>query len=55
MRSRGCPSDDRLAPEEHAKLWQIVEDREWFMKMLAEDFRWQLEQIDRELEKKLQR
>jgi hypothetical protein len=25
------------------------------MKMLAEDFRWQLEQIDRELEKKLQR
>ena len=48
-------SDDGLAPEEHAKLWRIVEDREWFMKMLAEDFRWQLEQIDRELEMKLQR
>jgi hypothetical protein len=48
-------SEDGLAPEEHARLWRIVEDREWFMKMLAEDFRWQLEQIDRELEKKLQR
>ncbi len=44
-----------LSQEEHTRLWQLVEDREWFMKMIAEDFRWQLEQIDRELEKELQR
>lgn len=48
-------SDAGLSSEEHAKLWRIVEDREWFMKMLAEDFRWQLEQIDRELEMQLKR
>jgi hypothetical protein len=48
-------SDDGLGAEEHARLWRVIEDREWFMKMLAEDFRWQLEQVDRELEMKLQR
>ena len=48
-------SDTGLTSAEHTRLWKLVEDREWFMKMIAEDFRWQLEQIDRELEKKLQR
>lgn len=41
--------------EQQAELWQLIDSGELFLKMLAEDYEWQLEQIDRELELELQR
>ena len=43
-----------LPVEQTARLWHVIEANELFIIMLAEDYRWQLEQIDRELERKLQ-
>ena len=44
-----------LLPEQQRELWQIVECREWFIKMLARGYEAELEQIDRDLEAALRR
>ena len=44
-----------LSREQRDELWQIIESREWFMKMVAKDYVGELEQIDRELESELAR
>lgn len=41
--------------EQQAELWQLIDAGELLLKVLAEDYEWQLEQIDRELELELQR
>jgi hypothetical protein len=46
-------SDRQLTPEQQRELWQIVDAREWFVKMFAKDYAGELEQIDRELEAEL--
>lgn len=42
-------SDD-LTPAERHELWQSIDCREWFIKVVASDFAAELEQIDREIE-----
>jgi hypothetical protein len=37
------------------ELWQIVECREWFIKVLSSTYEAELEQIDRDLEAALRR
>jgi hypothetical protein len=44
-----------LNQEQRDELWRLIESREWFVKMIAKDYRGELEQIDRELEKELSR
>jgi len=44
-----------LNQEQRDELWQLVDSREWFVKMVAKDYRSELEQIDRELEAELTR
>jgi hypothetical protein len=46
-------SDRALSPQQHTELWQIVDAREWFVKMIAKDYAAELEQIDRDLEAQL--
>ena len=41
--------------EQERDLWQIIDCREWFLKMVVCDFGAELEQIDRELEAELRR
>ena len=41
--------------EEQAELWQLIGAKEFFIRVLAEDYSWQLELIDRELEMEFQR
>ena len=44
-----------LNQEQRDELWQLVDSREWFVKMVAKDYRSELEQIDRQLEAELTR
>jgi len=44
-----------LSPQQLAELWQIIDAREWLVKMISQDFAAQLEEIDRELEAELSR
>jgi len=44
-----------LSDMQRSELWHLVDSREWFIRMLAKDYREELEQIDRELESELQR
>jgi hypothetical protein len=44
-----------LPIEQQRELWQIVECREWFIKMLSPTYEAELEQIDRDLEAALRR
>ena len=44
-----------LSSVQEQELWQIVECREWFIKMLARAYEAELEQIDRDLEAALRR
>ncbi len=48
-------SENYSTVEQQAELWQLIDNGELFLKVLAEDYEWQLEQIDRELELELQR
>jgi hypothetical protein len=50
-----CRSERNLSPQQQAELWQIIDAREWFVKMVSQDFAAQLEEIDRELEAELSR
>ena len=43
-------TDRSLTDERRAALWTLVDSREWFLKMVAEDYSAELERIDRELE-----
>lgn len=45
---------NHLTVEQQAELWELVDAGELFIRMMAEDYSWQLEQIDRELEMELQ-
>jgi hypothetical protein len=48
-------TERNLSPQQQAELWQIIDAREWFVKMVSQDFAAQLEEIDRELEAELSR
>jgi len=48
-------ADERLSYTQRRELWQIVDVREWCLKMLVRDFPAELEQIDREIEHELRR
>jgi hypothetical protein len=47
--------DRALTPQQRDEWWHLIDAREWFVKMVAQDFTAQLEQIDRELEAELSR
>ena len=46
-------TERNLNQRQQAELWQLIDAREWFVKIVAPDFVGQLEQIDRELEAEL--
>ncbi|CAN0515435.1 unnamed protein product, partial [Phaeothamnion confervicola] len=48
-------ADDRLPHAQRVELWQVVDCREWCLRMLVEDFPQELERIDREIESELRR
>jgi hypothetical protein len=48
-------TDSNLSQRQEAQLWQLIDTRECFVKLVAQDFVSQLEQIDRELEAELRR
>lgn len=43
-----------LTVEQQADLWELIDASELFIRMVAEDYSGQMEQIDRELERELQ-
>jgi hypothetical protein len=47
--------DEGLSAEQRTELWQVVDCREWCLKMLVKDFPAELERIDREIEHALRR
>ena len=48
-------ADDGLTNTQRTELWQVVDCREWCLKMLVQDFPAELERIDREIESELTR
>jgi hypothetical protein len=48
-------ADSALSRTQRAELWQIVDVREWCLKMLVTDYPAELERIDREIEQELRR
>jgi len=46
-------ADEGLSYNARAELWQVVDCREWCLKMLVDDFPEELERIDREIEDEL--
>jgi hypothetical protein len=48
-------ADEGLSRTQQRELWQIVDCREWGLKMLVPDFHAELERIDREIEDALRR
>ncbi len=48
-------SERALNRNRRAELWQFIDSRELFMKMLSENFAGELERVDRELERELSR
>jgi len=46
-------AERNLSRTQRAELWQIVDIREWCLKMLVADFPAELERIDREIENEL--
>jgi hypothetical protein len=48
-------ADDGLTHRQRTELWQVVDCREWFLKMLVKDFPAELERIDREIENELRK
>jgi hypothetical protein len=55
VRARIALAADDISPERRDWLWQLIDCREWLIKLLTKDFPAQLEQIDRELEAALRR
>ena len=48
-------ADEGLTYNQRTELWQIVDCREWCLKMLVRDFPAELERIDREIENELRK
>ena len=48
-------ADEDLTYIQRTELWQVVDCREWCLKMLVQDFPAELERIDREIENELRR
>lgn len=48
-------AEQNISRMQRSELWQIVDCREWCLKMLVADFPQELEQIDREIEHELRR
>ena len=48
-------ADEGLTYHQRTELWQVVDIREWCLKMLVQDFPAELERIDREIENELRR
>ena len=48
-------ADDGLSYHQRRELWQVVDCREWCLKLLVQDFPAELERIDREIENELRR
>ena len=48
-------ADSTLSHAQRLELWQIVDCREWCLKVLVPDFAEELERIDREIEHTLRR
>ena len=48
-------ADEGLTYNQRTELWQVVDCREWCLKMLVQDFPAELERIDREIENELRR
>jgi hypothetical protein len=48
-------ADEGLSYNQRRELWQVVDCREWCLKMLVQDFPAELERIDREIENELRR
>jgi hypothetical protein len=48
-------ADEGLTYVQRRELWQVVDCREWCLKMLVQDFPAELERIDREIEHELRR
>ena len=48
-------ADEGLTYNQRHELWQVVDCREWCLKMLVRDFPAELERIDREIEHELRR
>jgi hypothetical protein len=48
-------ADQDLSPTQRAELWQIVDCREWCLRMVVVDFADELERIDRDIEHELRR
>ena len=46
-------ANDGLSYTQRRELWQVVDVREWCLKMLVQDFPAELELIDREIEHEL--
>ena len=46
---------EKLPAQRQDALWQGIDCREWFIKMVADDFRAELEVIDRMIEAELRR
>jgi hypothetical protein len=46
-------ADQGLSYAQRAELWQVVDCREWSLKLLVADFPAELERIDREIENEL--
>lgn len=44
-----------LSDAQRSELWNLVDSREWFIRMVAKDYIAELEQIDRDLEAELSR
>ena len=44
-----------LAPQRQDSIWHGIDCREWFIKMVADDYRAEMEIIDRMLEAELRR
>ena len=48
-------ADEGLSPNKRTELWQVVDCREWCLKMLVQDFPAELVRIDRVIEHELRR
>lgn len=46
---------EKLPEQRQESLWQGIDCREWFIKMVADDFRAEMEVIDRMIEVELRR
>ena len=46
-------SSDNLSAAQVSELWRVIDAQEWLIRMVAKDYKAELEQIDRELESEL--